>query len=176
MMVHKAFLFDYESFERELRMALEVALESGECTGLLCFINDNRARLKDPNEGEPLAENWMDLIETEDAHQFGDFALTKFYDPRTDIGLGAQWEAAHSLTCEIADLPFSPLLGGTLGPPHDPFDPGKCGSYFQSAALAAQNYAFLQKLAEADAGGVLTDSLTMLRRAVQSRTGLYVTF
>jgi len=48
MIEHKAFLFDHETFGRELRSILEGAFGSGDCTGLVSFINANLANLNDP--------------------------------------------------------------------------------------------------------------------------------
>src|ERR1051326_1231389 len=97
MMEHKAFLFDYDAFDGELRAILEGALLSGACGGLVSFINANLGDLRDPYEGEPLGADWETMIETQDAHQYGDFALTKYYDPTADMGLGGAWDNIQEL-------------------------------------------------------------------------------
>src|SRR5256885_898845 len=81
MMEHKAFLFAYDSFNAELRPVLEHALRSRDYGPLVSFISDNLADLRDPYEGRPLGADWEAMIETHDAHQYGDFSLTKYYDP-----------------------------------------------------------------------------------------------
>ena len=74
-MEHKAFIFDYGQFERELLPVLHDALASGECRALISFIRRNIDSLTDPSEGEPLTDDWEGMIEMKDAHQYGDFAL-----------------------------------------------------------------------------------------------------
>jgi hypothetical protein len=132
-MEHKAFVFDTKAFDLEVRPVLERALSDGDTRGLVDFIRGNVDVLKDPYEGEPLNENWENSLQVRDPHQYGDFALTKYYDPRQDIGLGRDWEEVQSLLlAEIGtDLP---ILGRPIGPPNSLFDPGKMGSYFQSEA------------------------------------------
>src|SRR5690349_15161787 len=91
-MEHKAFVFDWESFLQELSELLFSALVSDDTTRLKAWINSNVADLKDPYEGEPLTKDWEDTLDVKDAHQYGDFALTKYYDPARDIGLGHEWQ------------------------------------------------------------------------------------
>jgi hypothetical protein len=176
MMEHKAFVFDYESFDRELRAILEDALRSGDFTGLVSFINVNLGDLRDPYEGQPLGADWEAMIETQDSHQYGDFALTKYYNPIADIGLGVAWENFQELIANDPVLTESPILGSTIGPEEDPFDPGKMGSYFQSAQQARQNYRFLSNLAQKESSQDLNRAVEMLSEAVDAKTGLYITF
>jgi hypothetical protein len=176
MMEHKAFLFDYDSFERELRAILEDALRSGDHSGLVSFINANLGDLRDPYEGEPLGADWEAMIETQDPHQYGDFALTKYYNPTADIGLGAAWENLQELIANDPLLTESPILGSTIGLKDDPFDPGKMGSYLQSAQQVRQNQRYLANLAKKERAEVLNRAIQMLQEAVDANTGLYVTF
>ena len=85
----------------------------------MSFINANLGDLRDPYEGEPLGADWESLIETGDAHQYGDVALTKYYDPLADIGLGASWERVQELVANDPTLMESPILGSTIGPKDD---------------------------------------------------------
>src|SRR5205807_7996746 len=94
----------------------------------------------------PLGENWEAVIETNDAHQYGDFALTKYYDPTTDVGLGTSWEHIQELIANDPTLVESPILGTPLGPIASPFDPGKMGAYFQSAEQVRHHYQHLVSL------------------------------
>jgi hypothetical protein len=142
MMEHKAFIFDYDSFSRELKPILETALQSGNSERLIVFIEANHAQLKDPYEGEPLDENWMETIDSQDPHQFGDFALTKYYDPANDTGLGADWQRVQDILPQ--DLTESPILGTPLGPKGNLFDPGKMGSYFQANDQVSRNIEYLR--------------------------------
>jgi hypothetical protein len=177
MMEHKAFLFNYQSFDRELRAVLEDALRSGDHGSLVSFINAHLVDLRDPYEGEPLGANWEALIETQDPHQFGDFALTKYYNPTADIGVAAAWENLQELIAKNDPLlAESPILGSTIGPKDNAFDPGKMGSYFQSAQQVRQSQSYLLNLAKEKPAEVLSGALAMLQEAADAGTGLYVTF
>jgi hypothetical protein len=172
-MRHKAFLFDYEQFERELLPTLEASLKTQEITSLRSFITSNLDALSDPYEGDLLDDNWEGMVEPRDVHQYGDFALTKYYDPCSDIGLGDVWEGVQQFMAADLTSALSPILGRVIGPETSPFDPGKMGSYFQSGQEARRNYERLNAL---PGGPGLDDAIAMLKRAVESRQGLYVTF
>ena len=144
-MSHKAFVFDYDGFQSELRGLLEHSLQTGNAALLNEFINARRSELKDPYEGEPLDEGWESLLECKDAHQYGDFALTLYYGPSCDIGLGTDWQSIReALTLE--GIGNQALIGEPVGPASRPFDPGKMGSYFQSPATAHENWLRLEDL------------------------------
>ncbi len=176
MMDHKAFLFDYDSFERELRGILEDALRSGDNSGLVAFINANLGDLRDPYEGEPLGADWVAMIETQDPHQYGDFALTKYYNPTADIGLGVAWESLQELIASDPLLTESPVLGSTIGPKNNLFDPGKMGSYFQNAQQVRQSLRYVLGLAKKEQVKDLDRAIQMLQEAADASTGLYITF
>jgi hypothetical protein len=61
-MEHKAYTFDWSSFEGELAPALYAALKSCDLNHLVAFIAAQRHRLTDPNEGDPLPEDWPALV------------------------------------------------------------------------------------------------------------------
>ena len=171
-MEHKAYAFDYATFERELRPILEQALTSGDCRGLVAFIEENRDELTDPYEGEPLGDDWLDLVETADAHQYGDFALTKYYDVLEDGGLGGNWSEAQD-ALPVTKSGHSPLLGHTLGPAQTPFDPGKQGSYFQGLSELAESKDVVVRAARAPWRSAV---VAMFDEALAAEKGLYVTF
>jgi hypothetical protein len=143
MMEHKAFSFDWIAFGRHLRPILYTALESDSTAGLIGFIDHHRASLTDPFEGEPLPEGWRSLLENGDVHEYGDFALTGYYSPQVDFGIGHAW---LRLSHEVSNT--GALLGTPFGPESNRFDPGRMGSYFQTPedvadslnALASQHY------------------------------------
>jgi hypothetical protein len=167
-MEHKAFVFDFQGFEKELRPILEKALASNNSSELLRFIEANRASLKDPYEGEPLGEDWREMAEGQDPHQWGDFALTKYYEPSDDRGLGPRWEALQSqLLAKLGK--DQALLGKTVGPPANPFDPGKMGSYFQSEEDVKANLSELQRL-QGNGAGEADRLVEILRAAAAKRT------
>lgn len=176
MMEHKAFVFDFEAFDRELRPILEAALHSGDPAGAVAFIAANLHDLLDPYEGEPLPDDWESTIEVPDVHQYGDFALTKYYDPAADIGLGAEWMDLQDRLAASPDGVESPLLGFVIGPRHAPFDPGKMGSYFRSAAQVRRDLELLSTPAEIGEDANRLRCGRMLEQAVQVGKGLYVTF
>jgi hypothetical protein len=173
-MEHKAFLFDFERFNLELRPLLEVSLGCGSCLGLKNFIEEHFEQLCDPYEGEPLRSGWEAMLEAHDPHQYGDFALTKYYDPLADIGLGHDWESLQAIVAALVEA-GSPILGITVGPYNDPFDPGKMGSYFQSEELVLQNLRSVEG-AYAEKPEEIGPPLAMLKAAADAGTGLYVTF
>ena len=116
------------------------------------------------------------MIETPDPHQYGDFALTKYFDPTADIGLGAAWEELQDLFANNSTLTESPILGSTIGPTEEPFDPSKMGSYFQSARQARENCKYLLGLAINEQTEDLQRAIQMLNEAVVAEKGLYITF
>ena len=172
-MEHKAFVFDFVSFENELRSLLERALETGSVVELSRFIETNREALTDPNEGEPLDEQWKELIEVADPHQYGDFALTKYYRSRDDIGLSYAWESVREKLLERLGND-APLLGITVGPVDNAFDPGKMGSYFQSASQVAANLDALRQMPTNESEPGIERLRDLLKAAVGK--GLYITF
>ncbi|MGI0490126.1 hypothetical protein ACN4EK_32545 [Pantanalinema rosaneae CENA516] len=173
---HKAFLFDYGSFQSELEPVLVDALAFGNLAGLISFIESNSGILRDPYEGSPLDESWRGLMEEEDAHQFGDFALTKFYDPRDDIGLGSSWEQVQSALDEEFGRGSITVLGHAIGPDGAFFDPGKMGSYFLSEEAAREACRKLRGLQAEERTEAINRFLEILERSVAQGKGLYVTF
>jgi len=173
-MEHKAFIFDYERFSHELFPILDRALISDECGSVIEFIRENHAWLKDPYEGETLPSDWETLLEIKDVHQYGDFALTKYYDPSEDLGLGASWQEIQQLV--PGHHTFSPILGFTIGPNENLFDPGKMGSYFQTYDRVSQSLGNLQEFAQGIPSIDINQALEILERVLVSQKGLYVTF
>jgi hypothetical protein len=176
-MEHKAFLFDHDKFQKDLEVILVEALDSNEVDALRNFIIDNLDNLKDPYEGEPLDLEWEAMIEPKDAHQYGDFALTLYYDPQADIGLGYEWDIQDSLPDDNA-FESSPVLGIPLGKNSNVFDPGKMGSYFQSPNLVQTNLASLNSIysTKPDQEEFLQPAIDMLGEAEKEKKGLYITF
>lgn len=176
MMEHKAFLFDYCGFECELQAILETAIGSSDVSELLRFIEENLSELRDPYKGDSLRGDWESRIEIRDAHQYGDFALTKYYDPSVDIGLGGSWVRIQEMAGNDSAIDESPILGRTVGPRDDPFDPGKLGSYFQDARQVRRSHEYLLEIAKAQRTEHLDEALAMLEASRKREAGLYVTF
>ena len=175
---HKAFIFDYTEFSNELKPLLEQCLTSGEICLLKEFIITNKSYLRDPYEGEDLDGNWEDLIEDKDPHQYGDFALTKYYFPQNDRGLGVEWEDIKNAVDLNHKGVYSPLLGVPLGVEEGYFDPGKTGSYFQSVDQVAKSLKILEivQIKELEAMTILDEFKKLLGEALSERKGIYVTF
>jgi len=177
-MEHKAFVLDYEAFKSQLGSLLESALMTGINDKLAQFIGTNITWLKDPYEGEPLDESWEDIIEVKDTHSYGDFALTKFYNPASDIGLGDDWEEIQDLLNDVSSDFGTAILGRPFGPERNYFDPGKMGSYFQTSGEVQQNLSLLKDLGQRkpEVSPALNKAIEMFQQAAEAGKGLYVTF
>jgi hypothetical protein len=168
-MEHKAYVFDWVAFEGELAPVLYAALATGECDALAAFVCAHRGQLTDPNDGEPLPEDWRKLVETWDAHQLGDLALTKYYRAADVDGLSYDWV---ELDDRAPPAVAAALLGEPFGPKQNCFDPGKYGSYFQTPERARESLAALGRVRWPE----LRPYRTILKEAARQRRGVYVTF
>jgi hypothetical protein len=137
-MEHKAYEFDWDNFDTELRPILEQSLSNDQNMNLYTFINANREYLTDPYEGEPLDEDWEEKLETRSTQELGDFALTKYYEFSENYGLSDNW---LPLQDELSQKLINALLGTSISS----FDPGCYGSYFQSSDQRKENAALLLK-------------------------------
>lgn len=162
---HKAFVFDWSAFELELAPQLKLALQQDDAGRLETFIEVRRSSLRDPYEGEPLPEDWRSMLEAGDIQELADFALTRYYQPSSDFGIGEEWSIFSEGLSEAERLAF---LGSALAD----FDPGRMGSYFQSTRVAKASLQVLQTLASTTAEAFKEG----LRQAVSSEQGIYVTF
>ncbi|MEW5858931.1 MAG: hypothetical protein AB1861_16355 [Cyanobacteriota bacterium] len=178
-MEHKAFVFDYDAFVDELGNILENALLTNNHERLASFIKQNLNFLKDPYEGEALSTSWETMVEPKDPHQYGDFALTKFYDPQDDIGLGAmwEWENIQKILKRECGKDFV-ILGTPFGSKDNYFNPGKMGSYFQSKNQVQGNLQLLTEILyrKSDICGELNEAFKMIQKAAEAEKGLYITF
>lgn len=172
-MLHRAFVFDDDAFRAELAGLLAEALHGGELGPLRTFIEAHREELSDPEEGEALDASWESKLEIKDAHQYGDLAITKYFDPADDLGLGADWQAMSELL-ETHGLPETLLLGA----PFEGFDPGKQGSYVQSPQMVRDHLRQLDELVgrTPDLAGPIAPLRALLEAAAHRARGLYVTF
>lgn len=174
---HKSFVFDYEQFELYIKRKLEISLETNETQYLEDFIMNNLDYLRDPYKGEFLPSGWMEMLENKDVHEYGDFALTKFYDPSEDIGLGYRWtEIQNILTNEIKSS--LPILGFPIGKSNNYFDPGKIGSYFQDFNLVIENREVISNLVrqKPEYSDILEPVIVMFSHTTTFRKGLYISF
>jgi hypothetical protein len=177
-MSHKAYAFSWSAFERsELRGVLLGALSADDPAQLVRYINEHRCDLKDPYEGSPLPEAWQDTLANRDVHEYGDFALTRFYDPAGDCGIGDQW---RDIDGRLTEADRAVLLGTPLGPPNRYFDPGRLGSYFQTPRQVVRSLARVRRFNLAALEDRQRESLKrfegLLAECVDTGLGLYVTF
>ena len=170
-MEHKAYIFDHFRFAQELEPILRAALHWNRCAELVAFVEEDLRSFSDPYEGEPLRDHWQEMVNPPDVHQYGDFALTKYYQPASDIGLGEAWIAIHEYL-QAAPVARSAILGTTIEEDGVVFDPGKMGSYIQSASDVVQNITLIR----ASRSDELAPALEMLEEASKLSRGLYVTF
>ncbi|WP_146259908.1 hypothetical protein [Pseudomonas sp. URMO17WK12:I2] len=176
---HKAFVFDFYRFRGELKPILESSLRSGDTHSLFEFIVANKDILVDPYQGEALDESWEDMIEERDAHQYGDFALTKYYSPLEDQGLGVEWEGLQELMPHSANVSFSPFLGAPIVVGEEIFDPGKMGAYFQSESEVVESLSVLTAFESVVPKNYIDGFVRfkcLLERAIDEGRGIYITF
>ncbi|MEH1942426.1 MAG: hypothetical protein V7L01_19730 [Nostoc sp.] len=118
------------------------------------------------------------MIETEDINQYGDFAITKYYNPQCNIGLGYNWMPLYDILPNELDKDVSPLLGKFFGIPGNYFNPGKMGSYFQSLEQVKNNFELLNFLLNENKEHLpnLALLMKMLSNALDLKKGLNITF
>ncbi len=176
-MLHHAYLFDHRRFEAELLPLLTRALTDGGTGELQAWVQLNRAELTDPYEGDTLPESWEEKVELPDPHQYGDFALTRYYRVGDDRGLGDQWRFVAEVLQHVVGNEAM-MLGTPVGPRANVFNPGKMGSYFQPPAEVSRHLLLLKsairKFPSADEPLIQLQGL--LQAAVSAKQGLYVTF
>ena len=117
-------------------------------------------------------------MEFKDAHQYGDFALTRYYSVTHDIGLGPSWAKIEAELTAAGMKGAELVLGFPVGPRQNLFDPGKMGSYLRSEQLVARHLTELQ--AAVQNGQVPRADVLQLERmlsaAASAGRGLYITF
>lgn len=168
-MEHRAFLFDWKAFQSELLPVLQSALEIDRTQPLIDFIQMRLGRCRDPYEGLPLAASWRESLEVGDVQEVADFALTAYYQPSEDRGLGSGWIEVQSA---LAPEGQAALLGQPFGVGEAVFDPGRMGAYFQTPEQVARSLSTLRSAAALSGSAFLE----LLEDAVHLERGMYVTF
>jgi hypothetical protein len=164
---HKAWVFDWNTFSRELAPTLRRALETGDTAGLWRFLVSHRERLLDPSLGHRLGDGLARLAGA-DVHTLGHHALTLYFDPATPRICRAAWDAIDGDL--LSDNERTALLGLPFGPSDNPFDPGKRGAWFQDPVMVTASLTMLPAL---DGLGPYVEAL---RDAAAGGQGLYVSF
>lgn len=176
-MSHEAFAFDWHGFEQdELHDLLAQALATNDTAALKVYIDANRQFLKDPNEGEPLENDWLTKLENRDVHEFGDYALTRFYDPADNFGIWDHWKDVDS---GLPDFAKAATLGVSFNRNSNHFNPGRLGSYFQTPNQVRDTLALLAQFELPLEDGQQKSFARFkdgLKGCVSSNLGLYVTF
>lgn len=161
-MEHKAYEFDWNSFEKEFAELLISSLRSENKDALIAFIKSNLSAITDPYEGDSLEGNWKENLSSLSSQEIADHALTKYYSVGEEIGLCDQWiPISESLSQKEVDA----LLGAS----YSEFDPGCYGSYFQSPSLVIENIAILSNSGHEPLKSYLGNLSNVSK-------GLYVTF
>ncbi len=174
-MLHKAYALAWAAFEEDLLSLLERGLRSGRTDELVAFIEAHRAELTDLATAEPLGTRWRAKVNLADVQPLGDLALTRYYNLRGDRGLEYAWLATHEALSSDAQ---AALLGEPIGYP-TLFDPGKMGSYFQSAELVPESLALLREAEPLPVRKYRADYdrfLALLEACREGGLGVYVTF
>ncbi len=169
-MSHKAFTFDWDAFDSNLAPILLASLDADDGAELAEFIEQERHRLTDPYNGDPLPEDWRSRLEAGGVQELADFALTRYYRVRGgDRGVGPAW---LGLSESLSDEQSQALLGAPFGIGDYWFDPGRLGSYFQSPAMVRQSLTVLAAVAVEE----VRPFRDLLTEAAALRLGVYVTF
>jgi hypothetical protein len=176
-MLHKAYLFDYDAFSRELLPILESALRGGATTQLLAFIREHGLDLQDLRTGMPFGVRDLPIDTPRSPQELGNIALTKHYDVTRDIGVGVDRRELEE-ALQTVDGYSGIALGRTIGLAAHPFDPGRMGSFFQSREDVKRHAMLLSYwLSDAPEHFEVLDRLRdMFQHALAAKTGLYITF
>jgi hypothetical protein len=171
-MSHKAFAFDWRAFELDpLHAVLLSALQTNSTIELQKYIDEWRATIKNPYDGLPLAHGWRGGLEYGDVHELGDVALTRFYQPDADFGLGEQWGEAEA---RLLGAERDRFLGSPIGRDGLLFDPGRQGAYFHASGDVNDFLCLVTKLDTGD--GLFSHFKESLRCCPTLGLGLYQTF
>lgn len=168
-MDHKAFAFDWDAFESELLPVLTQALETSDTAALKAFIDEHRESLVDPVSEDLLAEDWQDTLVSGDVQELADLALTKYYEPTEDCGLGEWWDEINK---SLAPAAGAALLGTPLKGGAQVFDPGRMGAYFQSPTQTGASAKALGSVSMPD----VEEYRDFLKGCAEDGMGVYVTF
>lgn len=127
-MEHRAFVFDNERFDSELRNLLLNAGLSNNIDKIKNFIEQNKEEIKNPYYGGIIDENWEDTMSVKDVQEYADFAMTAYYEPDEDMGLAYAWDAVISI---LKSIKYKKAEYAVLGKPIKKkefcVDPGCCG-------------------------------------------------
>ena len=116
-----------------------------------------------------LPRNWHHLLVKRDVQEVADFALTLYYKPVENFGIGGAWLA---LSETISEEAAQAMLGTPLGPLRARFDPGRMGSYFQTPAMVGKSVEMLSRVTQP----AIRSYQELLQQCAAEKLGVYVTF
>jgi hypothetical protein len=160
--VHKAWPFDYDAFEKEFGPTLESALVTGDIGPIRAFIDRFHGNMWDGWEETPLTADWERVLlersqrfghKNSDAEWYGDHALTRYYRFDEEMGLGYSWSVllAYLRTVpRVRGVAEDFVMGFPFGPEDHPFDPGKQGTGFMRASFVHSYHRILETTAFPD--------------------------
>jgi hypothetical protein len=177
MMTYHAFFFDYDAFDRELKPILKKALRTGQSEALETFIDENRSALFSIQTGERLPKNWRKEIHDGSPVEYGEIALTKYFEEAEDNLVMGKWTRFVEAIEKVGGEPEI-ALGETVGSPDVVFDPTRQGSYFQSPRQVKKHLKLLNSwLAdEKEPPEELLELQEMFQIVKEAGKGLYVKF
>lgn len=116
-----------------------------------------------------MSADWQEALENRDLHEYGDYALTRFYNPTDCSGVGYEWVR---LSDNLPEPAAKAMLGFSIGPPERLFDPGRYGSYFQTPTLVRESLSILQPFRMPE----LARFMELLEQCAAEGRGIYATF
>lgn len=128
-MEHKAFLFDTQGFDQELRKIIVTSGEENEPKPLHEYIVNNIGKVRSVYTRELLENNWENELELGGVQELADFAMTCFYSPEDDRGLSYLWDAPLE-TLKMLPTKMDPeyyILGHPIESETFSLDPGGMG-------------------------------------------------
>jgi hypothetical protein len=144
---HKAWLFDYDSFDAEFADLLYEALESDDIGPVAAFIDRHHALMTDFGSEERLLADWASGLESADVQSLADLAMTKYYDVRAENGLAHGFDALSAYLETVGALRGDAdalLYGYLFGPEGRRLDPGLMGTGLVSRREACRLLAVLE--------------------------------
>ncbi len=162
---HKAFAFDWQAFADEMLPWISDALSTEDRERFVRLVDANLTLYRCPYDGRALSSSWKDFLDVGDAQELADFALTKYYDPTDDHGLGEAWIEEEVM------LPEN-MRHALLGYPIVHFDPGRQGSYVFAVDHALNSAELLRKAKSA----LVREYAGFLEEVARRGFGVYVTF
>lgn len=146
-MEHKAYIFDTEDFESNLKELLLDAGLSDNVEAIKAFIEENADSITSPYTFEPIDEDWEEELEANDVQEYADFAMTAYYEPEEDIGLSYTWNAVmEGLKATGFEDAEVCVLGNPVEKDGFSVDPGRCGLGLISAENVQKLYQKLSNI------------------------------